>query len=64
MRKSVILIVSAALSALFLLGIFVNPFFLYLAVFSLCPLMHILSGRHRHEHEEEDEEKDEHKGCH
>ncbi|MFQ5711712.1 MAG: hypothetical protein ACE5GD_08030 [Candidatus Geothermarchaeales archaeon] len=35
-------------SFLFVLGVFVNPVFLYLGIFSLCPLMHLLGGHGSH----------------
>ncbi len=36
------------ISFLVLLGIFVNPIFLYFGIFLLCPLMHLLGGHASH----------------
>lgn len=60
-------------SFLFVLGMFVNPVFLYLGVFSLCPLMHLFGGRgchgvgaehrdHKLKHKKDKNEVEE--GCH
>lgn len=54
------------ISALAILGIFVNPIFLYLSIFALCPLMHLFMGHGEHgkhtEHEHhEEQEKSPHK---
>lgn len=46
-------------------GLFVNPLFLYLGIFLLCPLMHFLGTCGMgHKHEEKNKQKKGSKKCH